>query len=197
MRQAAKIGGAHGRGPTHILGTRPFRRNGFRWRAVFRALVSPHGLCHHVHFRLLFVCTPYGEVTLVASGNVSDVVGFGMSPSRKDCRVAGGSTVVTFSPVMLWELLDPQVLQDAQKPSIGPDFASQAVSVGDASIRITTHFAHPLMEEKNQMDRSSPPDDNLASADPFSPRFQEFEHIPVDDFFPYLTPGELNWFRPS
>lgn len=117
--------------------------------------------------------------------------------AKKLPESTGGCTIVTFPPLMLWELLDPQSLQVAQGASTSSHLTSQAGGLGDASISITTHFTHPLVEEEDQAVVSQSAGNIPVSLDPFSPQFQEFEQMPIDDFFPHLTPEDLYWFQPS
>ncbi|OQV05766.1 Fungal Zn2-Cys6 binuclear cluster domain-containing protein [Cladophialophora immunda] len=117
------------------------------------------------------------------------------SIAKRAPETTDGSTIVTFPPLMLWELLDPQLLLVTQDASTSPQLTSQAGGLGDASIGITTHFTHPLVEEKDQGEWPESAENLPMSFNAFSPRFQEFEHMPIDDFFPHVTPDELDWFR--
>ncbi|KAL2430772.1 hypothetical protein ABEF95_013288 [Exophiala dermatitidis] len=117
------------------------------------------------------------------------------SVAQRAPETTEGSTTVTFPPLMLWELLDPQLLPVTQDASTGPQLTSQAGGLGDASVGITTHFTHPLVEEEDHGEWPESAENVPMSLNPFSPRFQEFEHMPIDDFFPYVTPDDVDWFR--
>ncbi|KIW23627.1 uncharacterized protein PV07_11813 [Cladophialophora immunda] len=119
------------------------------------------------------------------------------SIAKRAPETTDGSTIVTFPPLMLWELLDPQLLLVTQDASTSPQLISQGGGLGDASIGITTHFTHPLVEEEDQGEWPESAENLPMSFNAFSPRFQEFEHMPIDDFFPHVTPDELDWFRPA
>ncbi|SPJ74242.1 uncharacterized protein FTOL_03972 [Fusarium torulosum] len=86
---------------------------------------------------------------------------------------------ILFHPSLFWALVDPKISQMA--PSIWNSQVSNGLQ--DATIRISTHYIQPLVENQVEQPHSVP-----ESNDPFSWDVGVLEHVNLDDIFASWMP---------